>query len=134
LIKRAGGFSPEAFPEGAYLKRFKTAIEKEVAVEAIDKINKTAKDTASDLPKDVLKEFDKIPLNINAILKNPGSLEDFILKLNDEVVIPKFDAQVKISGEILVSTQVIYSKDKKFKDYINAAGGFTSNALKGNHM
>lgn len=130
LIKRAGGFSPEAFPEGAYLKRFKTAIEKEVAVEALEKINKTAKDTASDLAKDVLKEFDKIPLNINAILKNPGSLEDFILKSNDEVVIPKFDAQVKISGEILVSTQVIYSKDKKFNDYINEAGGFTSNALK----
>ncbi len=130
ILKRAGGFTPDAFPNGAYIKRYKSNNEKESAKEAFDKLQKASNDSTDILEKDILREFDKIPLAIEKILKNPGSMEDFILKSKDEIYIPKFDGQVKISGEVLLNTQVPFDSDKSLKYYISSAGGFTSNALK----
>lgn len=130
VIKRAGGFTPDAYPEGAYLKRFKTQIDKEKAKEAIVKLQKTTVDSTEKTENDILKEFDKIPLDMKKIFASPGGIEDIVLISNDEIFIPKFDGQVKINGEVLLSTQVPFAKSKNFSDYIDAAGGYTSSALK----
>jgi protein involved in polysaccharide export with SLBB domain len=130
ILKRAGGFSPNAYPEGAFLKRFKSVLEIEKAKEAVEKLQKSTFDSTVKTQTDILRNFDKIPLNMGEILKNPGSLEDIVLKYGDEIYIPKFDGQVKINGEVLFSTQVSYQSSKGFSDYIDAAGGYTSSALK----
>jgi protein involved in polysaccharide export with SLBB domain len=67
---------------------------------------------------------------MEAALKNPGGLEDLILKPKDEIIVPKYDAQVRVDGEVLVATQVTYQNDKSLKYYINEAGGFTYDAWK----
>lgn len=130
ILKRAGGFSPDAYPEGAYVKRYKNIIEKERSKEAFEKLKKASNDSTDKLETDILRDFDKIPLSMNKILKNPGGMEDFLLKSKDEIYIPKFDGQVKISGEVLLNTQIPFDSDKSLKYYISSAGGFTSNALK----
>lgn len=130
VLKRAGGFAPDAFPAGAYIKRGKTDLEKERAVETTQTLQKNAKDSLGVVTREILKVVDKIPLDLPAILKAPGSAIDIILKANDELVIPKFDEQVRISGEVLLSTQVPYNSHKTFRDYISAAGGFSPNALR----
>lgn len=130
LIKRAGGFTPDAYPEGAYLKRYKSNNEKEKALETTKKLQKNIKDSLGNLADEILREFDKVPLDIVSILKSPGSNADIFLKEKDELFIPKYDAQVKISGEVLLSTQVPYSSNNSFKDYISSAGGYTTNALR----
>lgn len=131
LIKRAGGFTPDAYPEGAYLKRNKTEFEKQQSLEASLKLNKTVKDsTNQDISSEILRESDKIPIDFNQILKNPGSIHDFVLKDGDEMVIPKFEAQVKVSGEVLMSNQVPFIQGKNLKHYIDESGGFTTNALR----
>lgn len=130
LLKRAGGFAPDAYLEGAYIKRFKSLREKELAKDAFDKLQKASKDSSSNLEDEILREFDKIPLDMEKVLKNPGSTEDIILKEKDEIVIPKFDAQVKVSGEVLMSTQIPFESGRNLKYYIDAAGGFTSNAIR----
>ena len=130
LLKRAGGFTPDAYPEGAYLKRYKSDSEKEKALETTKKLQKNVKDSSGILADEILREFDKVPLDIVSILKSPGSNADIFLKEKDEVYVPKYDAQVKISGEVLLSTQVPYNTSNGFKDYINSAGGFSSYALR----
>ncbi|MEI8129447.1 MAG: SLBB domain-containing protein, partial [bacterium] len=130
LLKRAGGFAPEAYPEGAYLKRYKSVEEKSMAIETAKKLQKNVKDSSNSVTTDILRDFDKIPLDLVEIKDHPGSNADIFLKETDELFIPKFDAQVKVSGEVLLSTQVPFNSKNSFKDYINSAGGFTSYALR----
>ncbi len=130
ILKRVGGLVPNAYPEGAYIKRYKTAIEKNQAEETAKKLQKNAKDSTGSVTQDILRDYDKVPLDLVSILQNPGSNNDIFLKENDELFIPKYDAQVKVSGEVLLSTQVPFDNKNGFKDYISFAGGFTSNALR----
>ena len=39
--------------------------------------------------------------------------------------------QVRVSGEVLNPNNIVYKSGKSFKNYVNGAGGFTANALKG---
>ncbi len=130
LLKRAGGVTPDAYPEGAYLKRYKTEKEKQKSEDVIKQLQKRLKDTTG-LDKEIAeikREFDQIPLDLPSINKTPGSIEDLVLKSKDELFIPKFDGQVKVSGAVLLATQVPYQKKNNLKDYINEAGGFNGDA------
>jgi len=131
VLQRAGGYTADAYPEGAYLKRYKTGAERIKAREAAKALEKNITDTTSSLRKleqDLQREFDKIPLDIPGIIKSPGSIEDLVLRAGDELYLPKFDGQVKISGAVLMATQVPYRDGSSMKDYLNEAGGFSSRA------
>ena len=52
------------------------------------------------------------------------------MKSRDELIIPKIDDQVRISGSVLQSTQIPYQSAKSFKSYISSAGGFSKDAWK----
>jgi protein involved in polysaccharide export with SLBB domain len=132
ILKRVGGFTPDAYLEGAYVKRYKTDLEKIKSEEVAKKAEKNIADTVGlkSIMEDIKREYDKIPLDIDAIMKSPGSFQDFVLRSRDELVIPKFDAQVKISGEVLMATQVTFQKSSSFDDYISSAGGYSMNAKK----
>ncbi len=131
ILQRAGGYTADAYPEGAYLKRYKTEAERIKAREAAKALQKNITDTTGSLRKleqDLQREFDKIPLDIPGIIKSPGSIEDLVLRAGDELYLPKFDGQVKISGAVLMATQVPYREGNSMKDYLNEAGGFSSRA------
>lgn len=132
ILIRAGGYTPDAYPEGAYLKRYKTAAEKQKAQETVKKLQKNIKDStaanSATITDDITRDFDKIPLDLLTIQKSPGSIEDLVVRSNDELYIPKFDGQVKISGAVLLATQVPYQQSNNLKDYINEAGGFSGDA------
>lgn len=132
ILRRAGGYTPDAYPEGAYLKRYKTEEEKTKSKDVARKAEKNTRDTSVNAKKmlleDITREYDQIPLDIPTILSSPGSVEDLIVRAKDELVIPKFDGQVKISGAVLMATQVPYQQNSSFKDYISDAGGFSGDA------
>ena len=128
LYNRVGGILPTANLAGAYLKRFKTEDERKRVAEDARRLQSLFSDSASRIIKDVEKEYDKIPLDMEMILKNPGSTADVVLKSRDELIIPRIDDQVRISGSVLQSTQVPYQNGKSFKSYISAAGGFSKDA------
>jgi protein involved in polysaccharide export with SLBB domain len=73
------------------------------------------------------KKFDQIPLDIKKILTQPGSPEDVVLASGDELIVPKYNAQVKISGSVLFPTQIPYNKKYSLRDYISSAGGVSEN-------
>jgi protein involved in polysaccharide export with SLBB domain len=129
VLRRAGGYTPDAYAEGAYLKRFKTEEEKQKSSDVAKKLEKNVKDTTSKMIVDeITREYDKIPLDLPLIMKSPGSVEDLVVRSMDELFIPKFDGQVKVSGSVLLATQVPFQSKNSMKDYINEAGGFSADA------
>ena len=130
LYKRVGGLLPTANLSGAYLKRFKSDDERKRVAEDARRLQSLFSDSATRIIKDVEKEYDKIPLDMQTILNNPGSTADVVLKSRDELIIPKIDDQVRISGSVLQSTQIPYQSGKSFRSYISSAGGFSKDAWK----
>jgi protein involved in polysaccharide export with SLBB domain len=131
LIHRAGGFTPEAYLAGAYLKRYLSEMDKNLKREKINKIQANLRDTTNVILADVDRTYDQIPLYLEYIMAHPGSTEDLVLKQQDEIVIPKFDAQVRISGSVLSPTQIPYNRNYGIRDYLSAAGGTSDYARKG---
>lgn len=126
LLKRAGGFTPEAYPGGAFLKRYN--LDDTIRLfkkQTIENIQQQLNDSTSQLTQNIEREYDQIPLNFKKILENPGSPEDVVLKSRDELIVPKYTAQVKISGSVLFPTQIAYDKKYSFKDYLSSAGGIS---------
>jgi protein involved in polysaccharide export with SLBB domain len=144
ILKRAGGYTPDANPAGAFLKRYKTDYETQKALETAKKLQKVrqekqtsttpditkqnATDSIGAVEEEIKRDYDQIPLDLPSILSNPGSIEDIILRSKDELYIPKFDGQVRVSGAVLLATQVPYQKGNNLRDYIAEAGGFSGNA------
>ena len=131
LLKRAGGLTPEGFPEGAFLKRKNNRdINSDVESQNVERIQEQLKDSSGRITSAVSRPFDQIPLDLTTIFRTPGTAEDLVLKPGDEVYIPRNDEEISISGEILFPTQMPYNDRKNVKDYISDAGGFTDNARK----
>jgi protein involved in polysaccharide export with SLBB domain len=128
VLMRAGGYTPDAYPEGMFLKRYKTEEQKRELEETIKKLQRNAKDSTGIVIQDIEREYDQIPLDIVAIQNAPGSMQDLVLKARDELVIPRFDGQVKVSGSVLLATQVPYRKGNTLLSYISEAGGFGGDA------
>ncbi len=126
MLKRAGGFTPEAYKEGAFIKRSNLGDTiRNIKQQTIENIQKQLNDTtnANQVTLNVQRQYDQIPLDIQKILLQPGSPEDVVLKGDDELIIPKYSAQVKISGSVLFPTQIPYDRTYNFRDYLSSAGG-----------
>src|SRR5690606_32804033 len=72
-----------------------------------------------------------VGIDLAKILSNPDDRHDLILEDGDIIRVPKLLQTVKINGEVLRPNNVIYKRGKVFKYYVNSAGGFTQDALKG---
>jgi protein involved in polysaccharide export with SLBB domain len=132
IIKRAGGFTPEAYLDGAYIKRYNLdAKDNQAKQQVISNLQLQLNDSSSSLlQQQQRKQFDQIPLDIKKLLAAPGSPEDVVLVSGDELIIPKYNAQVKISGSVLFPTQIPYNEKYSLRDYISSAGGVAENGKK----
>jgi protein involved in polysaccharide export with SLBB domain len=126
LVKRSGGLTPHAYSKGAILKRMRSD----------DEIIKQSMHTALD--DSLLESADeqmadnyKLELRLESILAKPGSMDDYVLREGDEIIIPEVTQEVKISGEVLNPIGLAYQENKSLKYYINRSGGFSSDAKKG---
>ncbi|MBS1520100.1 MAG: SLBB domain-containing protein [Bacteroidetes bacterium] len=71
-----------------------------------------------------------IGIDLQKILENPGGTYDLILEDADVLRVPKLLQTVRVNGEVLYPSAVVYTKGKSFKEYVLNAGGFSPNALK----
>ena len=83
------------------------------------------------LYKELNEEYYQIAIDINQIMKNPGSELDLVLRDMDEIVIPKMDNRVKISGGVLRPTNIVYREGLTIGECISAAGGISEYAKRG---
>src|SRR5690606_29991103 len=78
-----------------------------------------------------VREAEYVGIELQEILKNPGSKYDIILQEGDIISIPKQLQTVRMRGEVLYPTTARYDVNRGFKNYISRAGGFSENARKG---
>lgn len=126
LLKRSGGLTPHAYSKGAILKRMRTDDEiiKQSMHTALD-------DSLLESAQEQLDESYKLELRLESILSNPGTMEDYVLREGDEIIVPEVTQEVRITGEVLNPVGLAYQDNKSVKYYINRSGGFSSDAKKG---
>jgi protein involved in polysaccharide export with SLBB domain len=71
-----------------------------------------------------------IGIDLEKILQNPGGREDLILEDEDVIRVPKLLQTVRVNGEVLYPSAVVYTSGKTFRSYVTNAGGFSPNALR----
>ncbi|MBV7528995.1 SLBB domain-containing protein [Chitinophaga sp. sic0106] len=134
LIKRTGGLRPEAYAEGAVMLR-KTFINEGDSLILANKlevfINKL-QDSAdiARVKESVSRHEQLLGINLDQILKSPGSKYDLLLEEGDVIRVPKKLQTVQLFGEVYFPKKVRFDNGYTFRDYIHGAGGFTSQALK----
>ena len=89
------------------------------------------KDILNALFKDIEEDYYQIAIDINYIMQHPGSELDLVLRAKDEIVIPKMDNRVKISGGVLRPTNIVYRDGLTVGECISAAGGISEYAKRG---
>ena len=92
---------------------------------------KKLKDTLDILMKEMENDYYQIAIDIQQIIKNPGSAYDLVLRDKDEIVVPKMDNRVKISGGVLRPTNIVYREGLTIGECISAAGGISEYAQRG---
>lgn len=124
LIKRAGGLMPNAYVNGAHMKRINNQMEQN--------INILQNTLADSLLVKVEKQINnsQLELRLESILRNPGTEFDYLLKEGDEIIIPEASQEVRISGEIRNPIGLAYEEGRGLKYYVNRNGGFGEKAKK----
>jgi len=141
LVKRAGGLTVYADIEGGTLKRTndnggldlsKGKIDsvrlKQERLDRLQQLQKTFKDSTNNVLEQV--KNDNVGIDLKKILGNPGSDIDLILEEGDVLIIPKQQQLVKVNGEVLFPSSVIYTNSKSLAGYVDNAGGFSPDALR----
>ncbi|MBR1548794.1 MAG: SLBB domain-containing protein [Prevotella sp.] len=130
VIKQAGGLTNKAYPEGTKLLRRMTAEEREMMETVLRTAQRNSGKDSIDLRKLMTNATYPVGIELEKALKRPGSDDDPILREGDRIVVPRYDATVKINGEVLFPNTVYYKEGKSTDYYIELAGGTTSSAKK----
>ena len=131
LVNRAGGVSQFAYLRGAHLTRQLTEDEKIARDEALNLARMSAGSDSISANKLIVSDTYTVGIDLDKALANPGGPEDLVLMEGDELVIPELVNTVKISGDVLFPNTVIFTPGKKYKYYVNQAGGWGNTANKG---
>ena len=121
VLKRAGGLIGDAYSKGAFIKRESIKADT-ISQVLLDSLKKAG--LSNESPTNV----QNIALDIEQILKNPGSYYDLVLADKDEIVIPKVDNKVTIRGAVLRPVTISYHEGITMSECISSAGGITENA------
>lgn len=147
VIKRAGGLTPRAFPEGSIFSRehlreleadrlteLKKEISKDIAATNIEQSSNNG-DIDKEEAEVILDTFDQVAplgrmvIDLPQILNSPGT-HDFQLTGGDVIEIPRFKPSVTVLGEVQYTTSHFFDKKLDINDYLNRSGGLRGNADK----
>lgn len=124
LLIRAGGLTAQAFPEGASLRRPEKPLKDLI-------VNRSGDYSIDSIPATVVDEVNRnefVGINLPRIINTPYSKYDIFLEEGDIVNIPRQLQTVKVNGQVLSPSTVIFTEEKGFLGYIAGAGGFTDRA------
>ena len=126
LIKKAGGFSPYAYLEGATLVRQISPGSKKEQFKLLKIIKE--KDSLSNINLGI-NEF-KIGIDLVKIMNSneDESAGNLLLKEGDVLIIPSEKQTVEVRGGVLVPSLIRFDKSFSLKEYIHKSGGFSENA------
>ncbi len=148
LIKRAGGLTEQAYPQGAIFSRKSERIREEQRYKSQARSLELSLATAMQvtegdkkpniqeisMARDLIAELKGAEaLGRITVEADPGMLEsnpelDILLETGDRIYVPKRPLTVRVAGEILSPAALQFRSGKNPRDYINEAGGFSYNA------
>lgn len=154
VIERAGGLTQWAFPQGAVFTRVELRQREQQEMDRMAQRMKVelsvlalrASATATGgsaaagansmiVAKSLLQQLQseqavgRLVINLPEIVKQPaGSADDVILRNGDTLVVPKYEQEVTVIGEVQNPTAHLYSPDLSRNAYIQLSGGFTAQA------
>ncbi len=154
VLKAAGGVTPFGYAKGARLER-KVNAEERIRMEEVMKLQReqyeeiqqeqaismaSAKTSVTGMNNDIdksamvqkfkVRDTYYVGIELDKALANPGCDEDITLREGDKIIVPVYNATVKINGAVLYPNTVNFTKGKKFKQYLSQAGGYSNNANK----
>ena len=147
IIKRAGGYTDEAYFQGAvFLREAVAKSQKEAFARSADQLENTIVDVITNNAGSSISESTLVPLS-NLITKlrleePPGRMvvdldtlklktdpiANFPVKNRDSLFIPERPSFVSIVGEVLNATTVGFNPDLSVDEYIDLAGGLNDAA------
>lgn len=156
ILKRAGGFMPDAYPYGAVLVRPEVqTFEDKSQTELVERVReqqaglKLAVKTATDPDEKLGDEaaYQQWQNTLDELMNNPppgrvmiqvsknirsweGTPRDITVRSGDRLVIPKRPSYVMVQGQVYNPTAVAYRPGKSAKWYLSQAGGPTNLANK----
>lgn len=147
LVRAAGGVTDQAYVRGARIERVMTEDEKFRNRQVLDLVRQKGSNSGLDMVTqdeeaadyDINQARDSVEndtvrysvgIELDKALANPGSDYDVTLKEGDRLIVPEYNGTVKINGNVMYPNTVAYCDGKKYKWYINQAGGFGSRSKK----
>ncbi len=133
IIARAGGFTASADIKGGSLKRNNTlgfnrkkidsAERAQLLVDSLNRLKFYKTDSASTRLRN-----NYVGIDLQKIVSHPGSVDDLLLEDGDIIRIPKQQEVVRVNGEVLYPSAVVFNKSGKLRGYVLKAGGFSPEA------
>jgi polysaccharide export outer membrane protein len=154
VIERAGGLTQYAFPQGAVFTRVELKqreqqqmdmlaqrMKVELGVLALRAVATSAGANTSNASSALIvgrsllqqlraeKAVGRLVINLPRIVREPAnSPDDVVLRDGDELIVPKFEQEVTVIGEVQDATSHLYNPNLSRDDYIRLSGGFTAQA------
>ncbi|MGH8318465.1 MAG: SLBB domain-containing protein [Steroidobacteraceae bacterium] len=154
VLERAGGLTQYAFPQGAVFTRTElqqreqkqmdqlaARMKIELGVLALRAVataqgaNVGGATNSLIIGRSLLHELEgekavgRLVIDLRQILRNPpNSIYDIVLRDGDQLIVPKFQQEVSVIGEVQDPTSHLYNPNLSRNDYIRLSGGFTAQA------
>ena len=147
LVKASGGVTEQAYVRGARIERVMTEDEKFRNRQVLEMIRQKGRTAGLDqvMQDEQSADYDinqardsvendtirySVGIELDKALAHPGSDYDITLREGDRLIIPEYNGTVKINGNVMYPNTVAYSEGKKYKWYVNQAGGFGNRSKK----
>lgn len=145
LVARAGGLSPYANPRAAiFLREDLRENEQALITEFRERLRQamlaqslapTARQVQPAISIDIFNELlaqvaatGRLVIDLPQAIDNPGSDLDVTLKNGDRLLIPPYNQEITVLGEVQRPTSHLYERNLAVGDYISKSGGLTENA------
>ncbi|WJS95171.1 SLBB domain-containing protein [Flavobacterium johnsoniae] len=131
VVMRAGGLTSIANLDGMKIKR----PIKEEQIETLERVdlnldkNDTLKGKLAKKLKEDLK-FATIPVNWEKIVKDKNHYSNVTLFPGDEIEVSVYNEGVKVTGNVLLTSEIPFRSGKGFKYYLDAVGGVDNKGWK----
>jgi polysaccharide biosynthesis/export protein len=151
VIDRAGGLTVYAFPQGSVFTRESLRRREQAQLDIL--AERMQRDITSfalggavvagqqggtatlGLAQSLLSQLKgtravgRMVINLPTLMREPvGSTEDVVLRDADRLVVPRFEQQVTVLGEVQNTTSLLYNPRMSRDDYIAQSGGLTRRA------
>lgn len=137
LIKRAGGFTENAFPKGTifWRKSIGESLERKNLYEIVSNSQPLEEDSLGNIRKVELIKFNtanmnRIIIDMEKIISTDGVDGNLPLQSNDSLYVPEIPSGISVMGAVGANGTIKFELRKKVRYYIERAGNFTNQADK----